>query len=299
MGKVAGTVILAGLVGLMSGCGNGGGLSTDSNGELSLHITDAPVDNATNVVIQFSGVQLQRAGGSRIDHTFDSVRNLNLLALQGGERITLLDNVSVPSGNYSWIRLLVNAERDVLDSYITLNGGGQFPLFIPSGSESGLQLSGGLTVPARGSADFTIDFDLRKSITAPSDGSDNYILRPSLRLIDSSDAGRLSGEVDPSLMTDGSCTNGATHDIGNAVYLYTGHDATLDDIDGGDGDPLVSANINLTNNTYTIGFLTPGDYTVAFTCQGADDDPEEEDEIDFVGAANVTIAANATSEHDF
>lgn len=53
------------------------------------------------------------------------------------------------------------------------------------------------------------------------------------------------------------------------------------------------------NYTYTAGFLTAGGYTVAFTCQGANDDPATDDTLAFLAAANVTVEAGTTVQVDF
>ena len=87
-----------------------------------------------------------------------------------------------------------------------------------------------------------------------------------------------------------------------AVYVFTGADATVQDVQGNDGDPLVSALVALqqdSNYGYEVGFLETGDYTVAYTCQAVSDDPETADEITFVGTSNVSITAGNQTTLDF
>ena len=50
---------------------------------------------------------------------------------------------------------------------------------------------------------------------------------------------------------------------------------------------------------YTVGFLAEGTYTVAFTCQAADDDPMADDDIDFSGTIDKDITAGEEAVHDF
>ena len=67
-------------------------------------------------------------------------------------------------------------------------------------------------------------------------------------------------------------------------------------------EPLTSTAVTLSDDdvwTYTVGFLAAGSYTVAFTCQGSDDDPETDDDIVFVGEANVEILPGSATGHDF
>ncbi|MBW3567908.1 MAG: DUF4382 domain-containing protein, partial [Proteobacteria bacterium] len=50
---------------------------------MSLGVTDAPVDSATRVVVEFTGVSAKRAGGQATVFDFDTPRQIDLLALQG------------------------------------------------------------------------------------------------------------------------------------------------------------------------------------------------------------------------
>ncbi len=288
------------LLAASTGCGGGGG-GDGGTGTLTLSVTDAPVDGASAVVVEFTGVELKPAGGERVVFDFDSPRQIDLLALQGGASTPLLDGVEVPAGDYNWIRLAVNAELDVLDSYVELGGGARISLFIPSGAETGLKLHSGFTVAQGGIADFTIDFDLRKSVHDPV-GQPDFHLRPSLRLVDNLEVGSVSGTVSSELVTDAGCTNGINHDMGNAVYIYAGAGATVDDV-GSANEPLASAIVSLDPDTqeyrYEIGFVAAGSYTVAFTCQAADDDPVTDDAITFVGAADIGVTAGFDTIHDF
>ena len=67
--------------------------------------------------------------------------------------------------------------------------------------QSGLKLNRGFDVPAGGSADFTIDFDLHKSVHMT--GSGSYMLRPTLRMVDNIMVGSISGTVGASLVPSG------------------------------------------------------------------------------------------------
>ncbi|RLA44866.1 MAG: hypothetical protein DRR06_08645 [Gammaproteobacteria bacterium] len=169
-----------------------------STGSLSLSVTDAPVDTADNVFVEFNGVEIKPASGNSI--TFDFTERctadptscqIDLLAQTNGASELILNSETVVSGQYDWLRLLVKAERD---SYIVINGE-EFELRIPSGAQSGLKINAGFVVPAGGEASFTIDFDLRKSVHDPlgPPGVNDYILRPSLRMVDNSATGTLSG----------------------------------------------------------------------------------------------------------
>ncbi len=280
---------------LVAGC-NGSSSGSDT-GRLSLNVTDAPVDSASKVVVSFSGVELQ-SGGSRTEILFDEPRTIDLLALQGSNSANLLGGQELPAGEYQWMRLLVNAEQDsVLDSYIEFEDGSVQELSVPSGSQTGLKLVRGFTLLAGGSADFTIDFDLRKSVVDPKGGQGMH-LKPALRLIDNAQSGTITGTVAGELIAS-ACAD-ASLDAG-AVYAFVGSDAVADDVDGDAGDPLTSALINENEGVYSyeLGFMPVGTYTLAYTCEAATDDPESDDVIVFAEQANAEVVADQTTQADF
>lgn len=295
----AATISMA--LGLAACSGGGGGNET---GRLSLAITDAPVDDASSVVIQFSGVAFKRAGAAQevVQNLTPSPRQLDLLQYQGGRAVLLLDGVTLPAGDYEWIRLIVDNETGVRDSYLTRTGGEECELRVPSGAESGLKLNRGFTLPADGSVALTIDFDLRQSIHAPPGQqgaaeacTQGYLLRPTLRIVDDANVGAIAGHVASELVTEQCLPK---------VYVFSGAGATPDDIeeaDGADADPLVVADVAVENGSttfaYSAAFLPPGPYTVAFTC--GDDDATADDTLTFVGAQDVTVQVNMISTADF
>lgn len=288
----------------LGGCGGGGAGGGDHTGRLSLGVTDAPVDEASSVVVQFSGVAFKRAGAApEIVQTLSpATRQLDLLQYQEGRAALLLDGVTLPAGDYEWVRLIVDNQPGVRDSYIVLTGGEECELRVPSGAESGLKLNRGFTLPADGSIALTIDFDLRKSIHAPPGQrgtgaacTQGYLMRPTLRIVDDANVGAIGGHVDSALVT-AECLP--------KVYVFSGSSVVPDDIEeasGTDADPLVVASVAIENGStayrYRAAFLTPGTYTVAFTCD--DDDAAADDTLAFIGAQNVTVQTNLIGTADF
>ena len=271
---------------LFAGCGD------PMYGTLNLAVTDAPVDGATAVVVTFDGVELQPMSGDRVSVVYDAPRQIDLLALQGGLAEPLLDGLTVPAGEYAWVRLMVGATRGSTESYIALDDGSIHSLYIPSGAESGLKLNGGMIVAAGGTADFTVDFDLRRSVHDPMGGSSDYILRPTLRLVDDIQVGRITGTVDP-LLLGPACSA--------AVYAYTGT-VTPDDVGGSGAQPISTAFVVTDATTgvssYTLAFLPAGDYTVALTCMAAADAPSSDDAIVFNPVRQTSVSAGGTTTLD-
>ena len=270
------------------------GRGGDDVAQFSLNITDAPVDGVTEVWIQITGYTIQLADGDAITGEFDPV-NVNLLSLQGNNSLNLVDQNTVPAGDYDWLRLHVNASLDgVTDSYVTLLDGSTPEINIPSGSQSGLKINTPFTLEADVETSKTIDFDLRQSLVLT--GSGQYQLRPTLRLVDDALAGTLIGKVDPALVSSAIQCSDADPDTYNVVYVFDGFDVVPDDIDGKNPDPVTSANVNWDaasgEYVYELGFLEEGDYTLALTCQADLDDPTTDDVIIFVNVENVTLVAD-------
>ena len=290
--------ILAASLLTLGGCNDktGDDSNTAANGTLHLSIMDGPVENAEKVVVEFTGVVIKPADGNQIVINFDEPKSIDLLQLQHGKTADLLDGTSLRAGHYNWIRLMVNAENNQDDTYITV-AGVNHELEIPSSPQTGLKLVSGFTITAGGHHHFTIDFDLRKSIVHNTQG---YKLKPTLRLIDSVQTGTISGEVDGTVLSDNNC--GTSSDVAAAVYIYNGHNVIADDIYS-PTEPLASANVvymaDSSSYRYKAVYVPTGDYTVALTCEAGKDAADKDDDIAFISSKNTTVTFNSTQTVNF
>lgn len=289
-------IALSAIAVLLSACGGGGGGGGASTGSLSLSVTDSPVTEDVVVCIHFTGISLHHSDGDLIQIPYDSStyydsadgcidnvdpNNLDpqddpsnnavaLSELQGVLSVQLMNSQEVKAGRYTWIRLDVDESL----SYV-VDSGGRKNMSCPScaADQSGLKLNRGITVPAGGEANFMIDIDLAKSLNKQPSG--NYKLRPTLRLVDLSETGTISGTVDGSLIPGMISET----DTGCKVYVYAGHNVTPDDIYDGD-NVLTTAKVLYDSGSYkyvaaylpTDSAADPIPYTVALTCDA--DDPE-------------------------
>ncbi len=285
-------MILAGTAALAA-CGGGSSSDGSGTGSLSLGVTDAPVDSARNVFVEFSSVTLKPADGEPFTVELDEPMQIDLLAQQNGNSELLLENEQVTAGAYDWVRLGVDLDG-TRDTYLVLDDGGEHELEIPSGSQTGLKLVSGFSVRDGDSLDLTIDFDLRKSVV---ESAGEYKLKPALRLVNNADAGEIDVTVQGQYITD----NCADADA-QAVYVFSGAGVTPDDVDSNDPDPITTVRITDedADGTYTgtAGFLEAGDYTVAFTCNPEDDDPEVDDDLTFIDPVDVEVTAGETAEYN-
>ena len=281
----------------MTACGGG---DTQGTGTVVIGITDAPVDSAEAVVIHFTKATLHGPNGNTTVPVIDPVtsqsgRSIDLLQLQGGMWTGLFTNV-VTAGHYSWIRLTL----DMSQSYIQINGQ-QYALRCTSCENNGFLLNRSFNVAADSTMALMLDFDLRKSITDPSSGID-YILRPTVRVVETAASGEIRGEIDPSLIAN---LGGFT---GCSVYAFEGNDALLDDvyipvdisIPAEQNNPISTAKVFYENNVYqyTLSFLPAGDYTVALTCDADMDSAATDDTLTFSDPVNVPVIAGETSNGD-
>lgn len=236
--------------------------------------------------------------------------SIDLATLTEDNTEMLLNGQTLPAGEYNWVRLDVNADCDtVLDSFVDDDAGGMVELRVPSAQ--GLQLGNGFVIIANQNTSFVVDWDLRKGLNDPQ-GSNCYKLKPSLRIIDMTTHGSIAGTVDPLLISDAAaCTSDSNTEAGNVVYIYEGADIMPDDIDDIDPEPVTTANVryDATTDTYDYlsAFLSPGEYTAAFTCQGRDDAIPDEDmpdlvidnDVTFTAGQNVTVADGQTATTNF
>lgn len=306
-----GGAALAGAVLALASCGGG---SSSGSGSLSLGITDMPLDvgDVTRVQITFDRIDLKPAEGPVRTIELTEPRTIeNLLDLQGGAAEAIFEGETVSSGQYNWIRLFVIGGRD--DSLV-VDGGGVFDLFIPGQQPRAnapgrfLQLSSPFFVPAGGTQEITIDVELRKALvklggTTPST-EPFYLLRPSLRLIDNSNAGHLVGGITLDFVQS-NCPDAEFDGEGNvvgglAVYVFEGFNATPGDLGDPDNPPVSTDEAELAadeNYDYRIGFLEAGEYTAAVTCEAKSDtfsdDPDvnDDEDLEFVAQENVEIIA--------
>jgi hypothetical protein len=145
-----------------------------------------------------------------------------------------------------------------------------------------VRLVSGFEATANAAMKLIFDWDLRQGLVPPP-GQPGYFLKPAFRVIGTESFGKISGAIDvPTVMLAANDCNADTDpddiDVGNTVYIYQGLNVVPDDIDTlNDVTPYatVDAVLNAASTDYEYSVLLPfGDYTVAFTCQSANDGAE-------------------------
>ena len=292
--------LLASALAACSGSGSGGDVqsqptppTTGDTGFFNLSISDAPIKDAAKVCIRFDGVELKHADSDeRQTIDFDQPEVVNLLANQGANSHPIVTGAEVPAGEYEWIRLKVQAERGLSggandadptselcddateNSYLVKDSGELNNLFIPSGSQRGVQLIKDIIIPANRTGEYTAEWDLGKSFNGPPGLLPDVMMKPVVKLVANNEVGTLVGQVADELIALESCDA----EFPPSVYVFdSGVEPNPFDDPFAEDDAVATALVEQQMQDdgsmpwrYSIGFLLAGDYEVAFTCNGND-----------------------------
>jgi hypothetical protein len=281
---------------LVACSGGGGGDSPTGPSKLSISLMDAPVDGVTAVYVKITAMWIKpQGGGPAVQLPLTSTpMTVNLMELTDKNAAILIDEAVIEPGSYEWLAMDVAAERNVRDSYVMTEAGGEeeIELRVPSGR---VRLVGGFEVPPNESLQLLFDWDMRKGLVYPP-GQHQYMLKPAFRMLDVTAYGVLQGTIAAATVgtsLDPAVNNCASDDkvdlgVGNVVYVFEG-DVTPDDVDG-TGDPIatVKATRNAAGDYVYRTLLQPGTYTVVFSCEAGNDDPEADDDITFLSPVGTT-----------
>ena len=308
IGWVAPALATLGLV-ACSGGGGGGSPAGIGPSKVSVQLMDAPVDGVTAVYVKITSMWIKPQGGPAVQLPLTTTpMTVNLMELTDKNAAILIDEAVVEPGSYEWLAMDVAAERNVRDSYVMTEAGGEeeIELRVPSNR---VRLVGGFEVPPNQSLKLLFDWDMRKGLVNPP-GQHQYMLKPAFRMLDVTAYGVLQGTIAAATVgtsLDPAVNNCASDDkvdldVGNVVYVYEGS-VTPDDIDG-TGDPIatVAAKRNAAGDYVYRTLVQPGTYTVVFSCEAGNDDPEADDDITFlnpVGSTNPVASQGNTTTVNF
>ncbi|WP_017444821.1 DUF4382 domain-containing protein [Gayadomonas joobiniege] len=312
-----GSVLSAGII--LSGCGGSGGddsSSEQTSGRFSLAVSDAPVPQLSSVVICFNQIELNAKSGEKQsfqlgadantipannlcrdenDNVIANTVGIDLMSYPGQASVALLNQVEIPAGEYSQLRLTI-AEG----SYATIADSEQkVAVTVPSNQ---LKMDG-FVVGAGDTLAYTLEFDLKKSMTNPV-GQDTYFLKPrGVRLVNNLTVGHLKGEVSETLLLNQDCPvtpSNLNQPVAN-VYLYHGADVAVTEMgDFGDVNNEAFAATQVyfdgaSEYNFEIGFVPTGEYSLALTCD-LNDDPEQDETLTIISTLEVQVNAGETED---
>jgi len=152
---------------------------------------------------------------------------------------------------------------------------------------------GSFTIPSNGEVEITADFDVRKSVVKRG-SKDEYILKPTIRLIVNNQAGTI----------DGSFTAIGSPFTAFTVFAYEDGVYTDSEAPTGTEDPetfvafenaVSSAAVDITDGTYILPFLAAGTYDLIVVGVGDDGSYTV---IDSTTYGDILVEAETTTNRD-
>ena len=241
-------------------------LTNNDTGTIKLSLTDAPIADAKSVegvFITIASIEYHLNGAWIEDTGFEGPQKFNLLELTGGT-VAPLSNTIINAGEVTQIRFMLDAQEHgatqkanpanymVIDPSGTANGIDEedliYELFVPSGGQTGYKAVGTFTVPINGEVEITADFDVRKSIVKRG-VLDEYLLKPTIRLIVNNQAGTIAGSFSEDAQTYDAYT----------IFVYADGTYTDSEASAGTEDPetfvpfenaISSAAVDTTEGSY-------------------------------------------------
>ncbi len=257
--RMARRIVTAGLaifiiMGWLTSCSD----STDPTGSietgtLRMILVDAParIENVDSLEIVFEEVLVHR-GLEQDENDEDGwitvlsdtlaveERTFNLMDLVNGVYATL-GEIELEAGTYTQIRIMLESANLVVD-------GEPQDLSIPSGYQSGIKLVDNFKVNPNVITELTVDFDVARSLHEAPPGSGNYILRPTIRLVQTTLSGTISGTVIPT-------------GIGAVIYA----------LDPVAADTVATTLTDSTTGEYLLQALIEGAYDIRAEAEGYQD----------------------------
>jgi len=146
--------------------------SSDGTGNFKLYLTDQPIDNAKEIWVRISEINVQKEDEGFITLWSSGTKEYDLLALQEQEALIL--DTTLKKGKYTQIRLVVVSGQIVID--------GEPPHdMIVSSPEVKIPLV--FHIMEDGDIEIVLDFEAEHSIHVVSAGqSEQYILTPIIKV---------------------------------------------------------------------------------------------------------------------
>jgi len=309
-------------------------LNTPATPLVSFAIADAPADSVTSVNVTFSSITLKSTSDDEDDESGINIpildddgnpttQTIDVMDYQNGEELIIIENFELAAGDYT--SLILNTSGCPQNP----NGSDEFCWVIDNGTRKPLKTPsnklklGSFSVSGEEQQIYTIEFNLRSSLTSTAGGSAFNLKPHGIRIVESTEVGAVHGSVDANLLSAGEgCESNFLEntDHGKVVYLYQGEMAEglilVDEFDPDEaensrpenavkpyGSDALSFDVNTNSYVYSFSHLPTGNYTVAFSCSAIDDSANEYDSIVIanpeVQVHTVTIEKNIDLTQNF
>ncbi|THH41707.1 DUF4382 domain-containing protein [Neolewinella litorea] len=281
-------------------------MSGSGNGDFSVEMTDAPIDDA-EVKAVFVTVSDVRVDGQSVEGF--NTTTVEISALTNGNTETLYDG-QLAADSYSKLEIVLedgaNAVNGGPGCYVLNQNNEKIALEVANDGVLTVQNSD-FTLTESGSVAAVVDFDLRKALVRTDDESKPYRfaaenrLENSLRFVTKDRSGTITGTVKDESNQEGEII----------VYAYTKGSYSSSEAQGDNDDELflnaVSSTSVNSNMEYTLAFLNEGQYElVAASYEDTDNDGEVEMKGTFelstltnLDLTGISVNGNSTTTADF
>lgn len=257
--------------------------ASQPTGRISISLTDGPWDEAQSLVLHISGIELGHTSrGTVALQLSGGPMSVDMMRLQNGLSQALVSNMTIPAGQYEWMRLQI----DLGQSHFDTMAGARHNMRMGPNSSGGLEVRQLFEIAESTHLEFMLDYDLRQGVHRHEMGmmGDQFELHSAMRLVNMQDSGGMTGLVDGT-MIDVNHPDCDDAPGGNWAYLFHGSATDPDDIAESDSDgrpgPIATDRVEMDPGTgdfsYHFGYLPAGSYRVAFTCSGEWDEGDDDD----------------------
>jgi len=204
--KFSAWIILSLSILIFIACGGGGSSDGGGTGTLSVGLTDSSTGKYLAIYVTIDEVQVNKKSSSNGNSGWQTVatpkKTYNLLKLVNGVT-EILGEDELEATTYQQIRLIIgktpesenniNGEPHPDANYVVLNDGSYVYLKVPSGYQTGVKLVHNFVVERDSFVELVLDFEACKSVVET--GSEKYILKPTIKVIETANKSDVLGEV--------------------------------------------------------------------------------------------------------
>lgn len=276
-------------------------LLTACESHFAVDLTVSTPDAVKTAQIAVTTIELLDSDGGVTSIDVDDSGEFDLTDYLDDNARRLLDADGELSSTYIGLRLRFNdsnayvLDKDGVAAPIALLSSGEF-------ADIDLELGEGQ------SRLYKVQLDLPFSLIDQVDALQTWQMIPVIRVVDADEAASISGTLPTDEIGDSDCREGRATGAGVAVYLFPGSDVTPADYYSGSlaanqvlpvGYAKAAYDGDTARWTYRFGAVSPGDYTVAWTCVADTDNPVQAEDLAFRASRNLSVEALATAVADF
>ncbi|RIZ53181.1 DUF4382 domain-containing protein [Vibrio sp. PID23_8] len=331
------SMIGAAVVFALTGCGSDSD-SKSTTTPVTLSVSDAPIDDVSEVVVTYSKVAFLPIGegkpqifdvyktnenGEYVDEDGNLLEegedplplSVNLLAFQGSDAQELVEDEVIPTGDYKLCVFANDGDHPDYPSYVvekatgnqvalTVKGEGKCPQGVGEEPNSGVLYFNDTFTVNPDNNDYVVEFDLRRGLKDATGKDEGYtIQRTSVSLINTVTTGDIEGTVVDETYDNCQVDNASESGHAHAVYLYQG-DVAQEDMKpyvATEGVlPIAAANVNPETENGLITYQYEFGFVEPGTYSvGYTCTANDTNDTIYKANSNLTVIAGADTTSDF